>query len=547
MANDAIEFYRQIVLKHIEEVKDTISDTKYRVYIAIVNECTDLETLKNMADFGMQDEFIAYSKGIDKRLGEYNTTVKELQEVCEGGYEITNLDEIKREELRKKREVTQAEVTDTIDKVLHSYDEYGDTIEALSKLEQIDDDSEYGIEVHMELNVDDFDDEEITEEDIERENETYEDEIEDIEELDEDDTEEQFSEEDTEDSIDDEELEEDSIEDEIETEELEEEDEDNLGDTIEDDNGSMEDAEDLEDDDEENGEAVGEYWYYDDGEYYDDYDDEEYKEDPKTVEELYDEIGNDIEDDEESSLGGEESSLFDFEDEDDTDDSDDEYPDEEYEDDTNDEDEDYFDELEDSDSIEEYDSINMDENEDYVGISETLEFEDATQEEPEEYLDDDQYEVDEEEDGEEDEEYLEDESESEMEENGMEFENDTDDWEDAYEDQFDFEDDTSKGSEASSNTSRVYGGSEKKSAEQEKPKQARKGEVFGTSTAHGKQAQDTLTAMTKMFNTAGKHGKKVNNYFENGRNTMKRKMMASGKRKDGKPSMFNLSDNIDLD
>lgn len=545
MANDAIEFYRQIVLKHIEEVKSTISDTKYRVYIAIVNECTDLETLKNMADFGMQDEFIAYSKGIDKRLGEYNTTVKELQEVYEGGYEITNLDEIKRDELRKKREATQAEVADTIDKVLHSYDEYGDTIEALSKLEQIDDESEYGIEVHMELNVDDFDDEEITEDDIDRENKTYEDEIEDIEELDEDDLDEEFSEED-EDRI-----EEESIEDEVDTEELEEEDEDNIEedeeDDIEDDEDSIEYEEELEDDNDEDTEPQGEYWYYDDGEYYDDYDEEEYKEEPKTVEELYEEIGNDTDDVEDSSLGVDDSSLFDFDDDEDTDDSDDEYPDEDYEDDTYDDNDDYIDELEDSDSIEDNDSINMDENEDYVGISETLEFEDDTQEEPEEYLDDDQYEVDEEEDGEEDEEYLEDESESEIEENGMEFEDDTEDEEDTYEDQFDFEDDESNDFEVKDNRSVASDGIKKKGNEQAKQKQRQKGEVFDTSTAHGKQAQDTLTAMTEMFNAAGKQGKKVNNYFENGRNTMKRKMIASGKRKDGKPSMFNLSDNIDLD
>lgn len=536
MANDAIEFYRQIVLKHIEEVKSTISDTKYRVYIAIVNECTDLETLKNMADFGMQDEFIEYSNGIDERLGEYNTTVKELQEVCEGGYEITNLDEIKREELRKKRETTQAEVADTIDKVLHSYDEYGDTIEALSKLEQIDDESEYGIEVHMELNVDDFDDEEITEEDIERENETYEDEIEDIEELDEDDLDEELSEGELEEEEDEDELEEDSIEDEFDSDELEDEDEDNI-----------EDEEELEDEDEENGEQQGEYWYYDDGEYYDDYDEEEYKEEPKTVDELYDEIGNDTDDVEESCLDVDDSSLFDFDDEEDTYDSDEEYPDEDYEADTYDENDDYIDELEDSDSIEDNDSINMDENEDYVGISETLEFEDDTQEEPEEYLDDDQYEVDEEEDGEEDEEYLEDESESEIEENGIEFEDDTDDEEDTYEDQFDFEDETSDEFETKGSRSVASDGIKKKGNEQAKQKQRQKGEVFDTSTAHGKQAQDTLTAMTRMFNTAGKQGKKVNNYFEKGKNTMKRKMMESGKRKDGKPSMFNLSDNIDLD
>lgn len=520
MANDAIEFYRQIVLKHIEEVKSTISDTKYRIYIAIVNECTDLETLKNMADFGMQDEFIAYSKGIDERLGEYNTTVKELQEVCEGGYEITNLDEIKREELKKKREATQAEVADTIDKVLHSYDEYEDTIEALSKLEQIDDESEYGIEVHMELNVDDFEDEEITEEDIERENGTYEDEIEDIEELEEDDQDEEFSED---------ELEDNSIEEEFDTEELEDEDEDNI------------------EDEEENAEAQGGYWYYDDGEYYDDYNEEEYKEDPKTVEDLYEEIGNDTDEVEESGLDVDNNSLFDFDDEEDTDDSDEEYPDEGYDDDTYDENADYFDELEDSDSIEENDSINMDENEDYVGISETLEFEDDTQEEPDEYLDDDQYEVDEEEDGEEDEEYLEDESESEIEEDDMEFEDDLEDEGETDEDQFDFEDDASDDFELEDNDEDVYAGREKREDRQVKPKQRQKGEVFDTSTAHGKQAQDTLTAMTRMFNTAEKHGKKVNNYFEKGRNTMKRKMMESGRRKDGKPSMFNLSDNIDLD
>lgn len=527
MANDAIEFYRQIVLKHIEEVKSTISDTKYRVYIAIVNECTDLETLKNMADFGMQDEFIEYSKGIDKRLGEYNTTVKELQDVYDGGYEITNLDEIKREELRKKRETTQAEVADTIDKVLHSYDEYGDTIEALSKLEQIDDESEYGIEVHMELNVDDFDDEEITEEDIERENGTGIDEIEDIEELEEDD---EFEEED-------------SIEEEFDEEELEDED----GDDIEE---LEEDEEELEDE-EENGVVQGEYWYYDDGEYYDDYDEEEYKEEPKTVEELYDEIGNDTDDVEESCLGGDNDSLLDFEDEDDTDDADDEYPDEDYDNDTYDENDDYFDELEDSDSIEENDSINMDENEDYVGISETLEFEDDTQEEPEEYLDDDQYEVDEEEDGEEDEEYLEDESEAEIEEDDIEFdddlEDDTDEEEDTYGNQFEFEEEASDDIELEDDSEDVYIGEAKKESRPVKTQQRQKGEVFDTSTAHGKQAQDTLTAMTKMFNTAGKQGKKVNNYFEKGRNTMKKKMVASGKRKDGKPSMFNLSDNIDLD
>ena len=74
MSNEAIEFYRSIVLKNIEETKDTITDTKYKLYVAIVNNCNDLEELKDLADFNMQNDFLEYTRSISNRLGEYGRT-----------------------------------------------------------------------------------------------------------------------------------------------------------------------------------------------------------------------------------------------------------------------------------------------------------------------------------------------------------------------------------------------------------------------------------------------------------------------------------------
>lgn len=487
MSNEAIEFYRSIVLKNIEETKDTITDTKYKLYVAIVNNCNNLEELKDLADFNMQNDFLEYTKSISNRLGEYGTTMGELEEVLNGGYEINSLSEIRREEIEKEKEETRAEMTSTVDMIINDYDKYGDTIAMLAKLEQVKDD-DYGIELRMDTAdalSDDTEEMEINQEEINQELEA---------DLDDDEGTEEYTE--YNEGVDSElEDDEEEYKDEIEAEE-----ENNV--VYEDDFADDEESE-----------------YSDNFNYEDDFDEEEYTEDVKTLEDMYDEMMNgdsELEDDEEeNSIEDETEQQVDTELEDDEEEYKDEqeYSDsEEFSGDLEDDEEYQFsntddgfdsdtDELEYGGNQNNKSGVSSVKDENRESISDILEFDDDTDEDEEEYQFND----------------------TESSEDDNNFEEWGESWGEPKNEDKQLNDNNK--SEHRKNNG-IAGGSTKV--------QENKKELFNTSTDRGKETQKMLNGIT---NIMGKAGKKRNSYFERSKT----------KNKENKPSMFKLEDNIDID
>ena len=165
MGENAIQFYKELITRHIESVKDSLSDTKYRIYMAIVDSCDDLEKLKDMADFDMQNDFLAYSREINDKLGEYNTTIDELESIYNGEYETIDLDDIAMEERKEAEENRVAEVSSTVDKLINNFDEYENIIEKLMTMQTERDEEEYGMEYRIDVDYED-NNEDILEEEL---------------------------------------------------------------------------------------------------------------------------------------------------------------------------------------------------------------------------------------------------------------------------------------------------------------------------------------------------------------------------------------------
>lgn len=164
MVENAIQFYKELITRHIESVKDSLSDTKYRIYIAIIDSCTDLEKLKDMADFDMQNDFLTYSKEISNKLGEYDTTIEELESIYNGEYETIDLDEITKNERKEAEENRIAEISSTVDKMMNNFDNYENIVEKLMQMQTERDEEEYGVEYRIDIDYDD--NEEILEEEL---------------------------------------------------------------------------------------------------------------------------------------------------------------------------------------------------------------------------------------------------------------------------------------------------------------------------------------------------------------------------------------------
>ena len=165
MGENAIQFYKELITRHIESAKDSLSNTKYRIYMAIVDSCNDLEKLKDMADFDMQNDFLIYSREINNKLGEYNTTIDELESIYNGEYETIDLDDIAREERKEAEENRVAEVSSTVDKMINNFDEYENIIEKLMTMQTERDEEEYGMEYRIDVDYED-NNEEILEEEL---------------------------------------------------------------------------------------------------------------------------------------------------------------------------------------------------------------------------------------------------------------------------------------------------------------------------------------------------------------------------------------------
>ncbi|MEM4385394.1 MAG: hypothetical protein QXD03_02465 [Candidatus Anstonellales archaeon] len=87
-----VYLYREYIKSVLEAIKEDIGENRYKLYVAIVDNCDDFEELRELAELEMQLDTIAYIRSLKEEEGRY-----EVEEE-EGRYEVEELSEYIQEE-----------------------------------------------------------------------------------------------------------------------------------------------------------------------------------------------------------------------------------------------------------------------------------------------------------------------------------------------------------------------------------------------------------------------------------------------------------------
>ena len=90
-----IVYFKNRILDRLEELRPYMSDTKYRLYIAMVNDCKSFDEIREMADLDLQFSMIKYIKEVEGKLSDANTNVHELEAVTNQNSRAAQLSVIK--------------------------------------------------------------------------------------------------------------------------------------------------------------------------------------------------------------------------------------------------------------------------------------------------------------------------------------------------------------------------------------------------------------------------------------------------------------------
>ena len=86
-----LQFFKNYIKEKLNTIKDDIGQIRYKLYVAMVEECNDYDELREMAELEMQIDMIAYTNGeLANKLKELNTdfeTIKNIDSTIE--YKIT--------------------------------------------------------------------------------------------------------------------------------------------------------------------------------------------------------------------------------------------------------------------------------------------------------------------------------------------------------------------------------------------------------------------------------------------------------------------------
>lgn len=78
--SDIIQFYRAKILEFLELMRKDMGELRFKLYVDMVNSCTEIEDLKEMAELELQLDFIKYTKeNIKDKLEERGTSIKEIK------------------------------------------------------------------------------------------------------------------------------------------------------------------------------------------------------------------------------------------------------------------------------------------------------------------------------------------------------------------------------------------------------------------------------------------------------------------------------------
>jgi len=107
-----IQFFKNKIIARLDELKPFMSDVKYRLYISIINDCTNIDDIRDMAELDMQFNMIKYVNEIADKLKLSNTNIGELEAVTNQNIKAAKITII---EPKKKEAKSNAEIANEID------------------------------------------------------------------------------------------------------------------------------------------------------------------------------------------------------------------------------------------------------------------------------------------------------------------------------------------------------------------------------------------------------------------------------------------------
>ena len=75
-------FFKNKIKNRIEELKPFMSDLKYKLYISMIEDCDNLEEIREMAELDLQFNMIKYVRDLDNKLKLSDTNIEELEAVA---------------------------------------------------------------------------------------------------------------------------------------------------------------------------------------------------------------------------------------------------------------------------------------------------------------------------------------------------------------------------------------------------------------------------------------------------------------------------------
>ena len=76
---DKVTFFKNRILKRIEELHPYMSDIKYRLYRTMISDCNSFDEIREIAELDLQFNLIKYIKDIEYKLEENNTNLHEIE------------------------------------------------------------------------------------------------------------------------------------------------------------------------------------------------------------------------------------------------------------------------------------------------------------------------------------------------------------------------------------------------------------------------------------------------------------------------------------
>ncbi len=83
-----LQYFKNKIKVELDKIKSDIGETRYKLYITMVEECNDYDELRELAELELEMDYLDYVKNnINNRLQEKSVDIKDLRKVCYPPYE----------------------------------------------------------------------------------------------------------------------------------------------------------------------------------------------------------------------------------------------------------------------------------------------------------------------------------------------------------------------------------------------------------------------------------------------------------------------------